>query len=387
MNKLDPRNTILIAAGGTGGHVFPSLSIINEIRVCNFIVITDQRGETYFNSFLNKKVINFKIFIHNVSSPSNKVMLNKIKSSYQFFISILKSIILIIKNKPHIVVGFGGYPSVAPVLAAKLLKIPSIIHEQNATLGRANKFLGNAANVLALSFIKTKKIYRVKKSIFTGNPVRQEFNNIGKLKYPCPTKEHKINILIVGGSLGASFFSKHLTKIICSLPIELRKNLKIVQQVKKEEIKEVEKNYRTYKIDCEIRSFYQNIYQKFKSAHLVIARSGGSSVAEILASNRPVIFVPFPESLDDHQLENAKYIQQNKGGWIVNQKENIDDDFKNLIERILNNPKNLLEASNQIKKLSNKLDHIRENQTASKSLSNLILNVINLNQKESSKSC
>ena len=91
MNKLDPKNTILIAAGGTGGHIFPSLSIINEIRVDNFIVITDQRGETYFNSFLNKKVINFKVFIHNVSSPSNKVMLNKIKSSYQFFISILKS--------------------------------------------------------------------------------------------------------------------------------------------------------------------------------------------------------------------------------------------------------------------------------------------------------
>ena len=183
MNKIDPENTILIAAGGTGGHIFPSLSIINEIKVGNFIVITDQRGETYFNSFLNEKAINFKIFIHNVSSPSNKILLSKIKSLYQFFISILKSIILIIKSKPQIVVGFGGYPSVAPILAAKLLKIPSIIHEQNATLGRANKFLGNAANLLALSFIETKNIYRIKKSIFTGNPVRQEFNNIGKLMF------------------------------------------------------------------------------------------------------------------------------------------------------------------------------------------------------------
>ena len=97
MNKIDPQNTILIAAGGTGGHIFPSLSIINEIKVANFIVITDQRGETYFNRALNKKVINFKIFIHNVSSPSNKLLLSKIKSLYQFFISILKSIILIIK--------------------------------------------------------------------------------------------------------------------------------------------------------------------------------------------------------------------------------------------------------------------------------------------------
>ena len=387
MNKIDPQNTILIAAGGTGGHIFPSLSIINEIKVGNFIVITDQRGETYFNRFLNKKVINFKIFIHNVSSPSNRVILNKILSLYQFFISILRTIILIIKNKPQIVVGFGGYPSVAPILAAKLLKIPSIIHEQNATLGRANKFLGNVANFVALSFIETKNIYKVKKSIFTGNPVRQEFINIGKLKYPSLTKEHKINILIVGGSLGASFFSKHLTPIICSLPIELRKNLKIIQQVKKEEIKGVKNNYKTYEIDCEIRSFYQDIYKKFKSIHLVITRSGGSSVAEILASNRPVIFIPFPESLDDHQLENAKFIQQNKGGWVVTQKENIDYDFKNLIERILNNPKKLYEASNQIKKLSNKLDLIRENQTASKSLSNLVLNVINLNKKESSKLC
>jgi len=153
---MKQNSKILIAAGGTGGHIFPALSIINEIKMNDFIVITDQRGENYFNKFFSNKNINHKIFVHKVSSPSNKLFILKLRSIYQLLISLLKTIFLILLNKPQVIVGFGGYPSAAPVIAAKLLKIPSIIHEQNAIIGRANKLLGKISNLLALSFIETK---------------------------------------------------------------------------------------------------------------------------------------------------------------------------------------------------------------------------------------
>ncbi len=387
MNKIISTNRILIAAGGTGGHIFPALSIINQINLCKFIVITDQRGEGYFNDFLNKEKINLKIFVHKVSSPTDKTLIKKIKSFCQFSISLLKSISLIISNKPEIIVGFGGYPSVAPILAAKLFKIPSIIHEQNAIVGRANKFLQNVSSFIALSFIETKNINKNQNSIFTGNPTRKEFNYIKKLQYSPPKGIKKFQILIVGGSLGANFFSEQITTILCSLPKEIKRKLKIVQQVRKEDAKKVRDIYRAHQIDCEIDSFFQDIFIKYGKSHLIITRSGGSSVAEVLASIRPVIFVPLPTSLDNHQLENAKFIKNKGGGWILNQNNNIAKNLKDLIETLINKPSELVVASNRIKKLSIDLDGLRENKSATEFFSNVLLDIISSNRKETSKSC
>ena len=166
---MKQNNQIIIAAGGTGGHIFPALSIINQIKVKNFIIITDERGENYFNSFFSNKKINYKIFVHKVSSPSSKILNIKLKSLYQLLISLLKTIFLIMSNKPQVVVGFGGYPSVAPIIAAKLFKIPSVVHEQNAIIGRANKFLSNISDLLALSFFETQNIGNNQNSIFTDD--------------------------------------------------------------------------------------------------------------------------------------------------------------------------------------------------------------------------
>ena len=304
---------ILIAAGGTGGHIFPALSIINEIQVNDFIIITDQRGESYFNKFFSNKKINYKIFVHKISSPSSKILTIKLRSLYQLLISLLKTIFLIVSNKPQVIVGFGGYPSVAPIIAAKLLKIPSIIHEQNAIIGRANKFISNISNLLDLSFIETKNTEKNKNLIFTGNPTREEFSNLRKLSYTIPHQTQKFQILILGGSLGATFFSEQVTDIICSLPKELREKIYIIQQVRKEDKANVKNTYHNHQIDCEIESFFDNIFEKFKKAHLIITRSGGSSVAEILTSHKPVIFIPLSTSLDNHQFENTKLIT-NKGG-------------------------------------------------------------------------
>jgi UDP-N-acetylglucosamine--N-acetylmuramyl-(pentapeptide) pyrophosphoryl-undecaprenol N-acetylglucosamine transferase len=379
---MNQNNKILIAAGGTGGHIFPALSIINQIKVNDFIVITDKRGENYFNNFFNNKKINYKIFVHKVSSPSSKILTIKLKSLYQLLISLLKTFFLILSNKPDVIIGFGGYPSVAPIIAAKIFKIPSIIHEQNAIIGRANKLLSKISNLLALSFLETKYIEGNQNLIFTGNPTREEFNYLRKLIYSIPKGTQKFKILIVGGSLGSNFFSEQVTSIICSLPKELRKRIHIIQQVNKENKDHIKDRYNSHLINCEIESFFDNIYLKFTKAHLVITRSGGSSVAEILISSRPVIFIPLPTSLDNHQSENTKLIINRGGGWALNQNTEVAQNLKKLLERLIKNPRKLIIASNNIKKISKDLQVKRENKSASEFFSDVIINLINSNKKK-----
>ena len=387
MNNQVHKNTIMIAAGGTGGHIYPSLSIINQIQNHLFIIITDERGEDYFNNFFINKEMNFEIFTHKLSSPSNKFIINKLKSFFQIFVSILKSTLLIIRYKPSAIIGFGGYPSFAPIVASKIFRVPSIIHEQNSVIGRANKLLSKISNILAMSFVYTNNIQKDKKSIYTGNPVRKEFYEIGKVKYLPPTKKNFFYILIYGGSLGSRFFSEYVTSVICSLPQVIKEKIKIIQQVRKEDLKLVRKKYKINKIDAETSVFFKDVAKKFKISHLIITRSGGSSVAEILASNRPVIFIPLPTSLDNHQYQNAKFLESNKGGWLVDQSNKNINELENLIKYLLLNPKNLVEASNQLKKLSKSLEKLRDNKTPTEFLSECVLKLINDNKKVLSTTC
>ena len=381
------KKVLMLVAGGTGGHIYPSLSLIKKMNDLNFIIITDQRGKAYYDSFFKKKNLNFKIFTHKVTSPSNKNIIFKIISLFQILISLIKSIFTIIFQKPTLVIGFGGYPSVAPVLAAKICNVPTIIHEQNAIIGRGNKLLSNISNILALSFVETKNIKNVKNIIFTGNPVREEFEQIGKNSYKNLITNKPFTILIDGGSLGASYFSKQLTSIICSLPEEIRKEIKIIQQVRPEDLENVKNNYRIYKIEAEISSFFQNISKKFQLAHLIITRSGGSTVAEILASCRPAIFVPLPNSFENHQIENAKIFEENHCGWVFDQIHNSKSDFEKLLKNIFKNKDQLITANQKIEELSHRLSKLRNSKTPSAFFSDLVLQLTDDPKKEISDLC
>ena len=258
-NKSKYKSTIIMATGGTGGHVAPALSIIKKLVDYNLIIITDIRGEAFFKKFFNnedksfnKNNFNHQLIVHNITSPNNKGLIKKIISLYQILFSTIKCLNLFISNKPQIIIGFGGYSSVTPLIAAKILRIPIITHEQNAVLGRANRFLSKFVNIVALSFKDTKFNNIYYKSLFTGNPVREEFTIIGKIKYVPPKKGEQFNILIMGGSLGASFFADKITAILCTLPIELKKRLIVIHQVKKEEIIKVKKLYNKNKINSEV---------------------------------------------------------------------------------------------------------------------------------------
>ena len=363
----------MFVAGGTGGHIYPSLSLITKMKDFNFLIFTDERGRGYYENYFIKTKLNYKIFCNKVTSPSNKKIINKIIALFQLFASLVKSLFILTVQKPDIAIGFGGYPTVAPMLAAKFFSIPSIIHEQNAIIGRGNKLLSKITNKLALSFVKTKKIENIKNIIFTGNPVRTEFEEIGNNYLYQQTSKKSFNILIYGGSLGASYFSKELTSVICSLPEEIKKSIKIIQQVRIEDLENVRNNYKTHKIDAEVSTFFQNIFKKFQLSHLIITRSGGSSVAEILASCRPAIFIPLPNSFENHQFENAKFFEINKCGWIFDQIKNSENDLQNLIKDIFKNQKKLISTSKKLRDLSNKLSNLRKGKTPSDTLSDLIL--------------
>ena len=387
LKNFKRKKILMFVAGGTGGHIYPSLSLITKMKNCNFLIFTDERGRRYYENFFVKKKLNYKIFSNKVTSPSNKKLINKIISLFLLFKSLVKSLSILMVQKPDIAIGFGGYPTVAPMLAAKFFSIPSIIHEQNAIIGRANKLLSKITNKLALSFVKTKKVENVKNIIFTGNPVRKEFEEIGNNYINQQISKKTFTILIYGGSLGASYFSKKLTSVICSLPTEIKKNIKIIQQVRIEDLENVRNNYKKHKIEAEVSTFFQNIYKKFQLSHLIITRSGGSSVAEILASCRPAIFIPLPNSFENHQFENAKFFEINKCGWIFDQIKNSENDLQNLIKDIFKNQKKLISTSKKLKNLSDKLSNLRKGKTPSDTISDLILEMTKSSNKEMKVSC
>jgi len=384
MNSIDTkyRDTIVISAGGTGGHIFPALSIIKQIKDYKLIIITDVRGELYFKKFFktNEKNFNYTMFTYKVTSPSNNNLLKKIISIYQFLLCTLKSIKLFISQKPNIIIGFGGYPPVAPVIAGKILKIPIIVHEQNIILGRANRFLSKFSNILALSF-KTTKLNNIKtNSIYSGNPCREEFHKIGELGYRTPALNGKFIILIIGGSLGANYLSSKITDVLCSLPIKLKKRLLIFHQVVEEEIIRVKEIYKINNINSEVNAFFDDISIKFKKAHLIISRSGGSSISEILASNRPAILIPLPTALDNHQEENAKFISNINGGWLLDQNKITTKEFKHIIEDLMFDPQKLKKANLEIKKVYDSNLKQLKNMHPTEFIVEIIKNLINANQ-------
>ena len=328
-------NTMIVAAGGTGGHIFPALSLIDKIIDLKLIIITDSRGEIFFKNFFKKNKIafknknsNYRLIVQDLTSPSNKNLIKKIISLFKFLICTIKLLKLFIYKRPNIIMGFGGYPSVVPVTIGKILGIPTIIHEQNAILGRANKFLANFSNILALSFKDTKFNEKRYNSIFTGNFVRKEFYTIGKTEYLAPDNKNIFCILIMGGSLGAS-------------------------------------------------SFFNDVFIKFKKTHLIIARSGGSSIAEIIATRIPSILIPLPTALDNHQKENAAFIANIKGGWVIDQSTFNSKAFIILIQNLMTNPKKLKAANLNIKKISINNLNLLQNNSSIDFVLNIIFKIIN----------
>ncbi len=330
---------IVLSTGGTGGHLFPAQSLaanlVDQGYDCH--LATDKAGAQF------KSIIPIHIVAAGPLSRSKDLY----KNVFKLFWGTFQSIKLLRKLKPIAVVGFGSYASTPVLAAAKILKIPSVIHEQNAVFGKANRLFAPAVTAIATGFEKTLGIHAKykSKSVVTGNPVRPEIKEMQAAPYPSLDQNTPLKILIFGGSKGASILSNILPKAIALLSEEEQKRLMITQQARSEDIDTLRESYKSLGIQANVYDFIDGIAEQIVSAHLVIARSGASTIAELTTIGRPAIFVPYPYATEDHQLHQAKMIEEAGGAWLIPEKSFTAKLLAHKLQSFLQLPNTLIEAA------------------------------------------
>lgn len=329
--------TIILSSGGTGGHVFPALSLATELhsRGYRVMIMTDQRGRVFQQATDISKVIALPVW-------RGKGYLSPFLLALGLGISFLSAFIQMIRWRPIAVVGFGGYPSVPAVLAAQILRIPTAVHEQNAVLGRANRWVARFVKSIATSFDKVRFTEDFHQKILkTGNPVRPQILATRTSVYPPFDPQEFFRLFIIGGSQGAKIFSDIIPQALSDLPLEIRQRLKVYQQCRPEFLAQTQQIYRQSGIDANVCTFFDDIDQQLCQAHLVIGRAGASTVAELTVVGRPAILVPFAAAMDNHQQDNAKSLADAEAAWIVLQRDFTAPKIQELLKKALENSPNL----------------------------------------------
>ena len=344
--------TILLAAGGTGGHLFPATALAQELTRRGFAVelATDERAEQYGTDFPGRAVYRVPSATFTSRAP-----LAVMKTLGRLGKGFLRARRLLEMVQPHVVVGFGGYPTIPPIMAARSLAIPTIIHEQNAVMGRANRMLSRFADAIALSFPSTKYLRRSaqKRSIVSGNPVRDEVIAYRDVPYAPPEPAGRLLLLVFGGSQGARFFSEVMPAALEKMPSAARWRLTIVQQVRPEDISSVRAAYKEANIAAHVAPFFRDLPERIANAHLVISRAGASTVAELMTIGRPALLVPLPHALDNDQLENATRLEEGGGGWCMPQSGITPETLSQDLARLLDAPDVLARAAAKSKAMAN----------------------------------
>lgn len=342
---------VLISAGGTGGHMSPASAMATALieKGVRVELVTDNRGQKYTKMFPEVKVHVVK------SGTAHAGILGKVKGALNLARGIMQGFSLVKNLKPDVVIGFGGYPSVPAVLAAQLLGIPTGLHEQNAILGKANVFLAPKSKFIALSLPlpdSTDVKQQIKdKTVVTGNPVRPEIIALKDASYPSLEDGQKVNIFVMGGSLGATVFSHVVPKALSLLSPEQKARIAIVQQCREADLQEAKALYDKSGIeDVTLAPFFDDVAGLLAQAHLFIGRSGASTVAEISIVGRPAIYVPYPHHKDQQQKKNAANVADKGGAWIMEQGGQFSPEaLHKSIEDIFNNPEALIAAAARAK--------------------------------------
>lgn len=342
MNELK-KLKVFLSAGGTGGHMTPARALSDDLRSRGYEValVTDTRGMKFVSLFGD-------INVHTIRSGTlGRGVMGKIKGLANLGFGFLQARKLIAEHKPDIVVGFGGYPSVPAVYMAQKLQIPTIIHESNAIIGKANAFLAPKAERIALSLPYMAGIDEMDKTraIITGNPVRPEIGALYTKPYPLFNSTTPLNVLIMGGSLGAEVLSKVVPHAFAKLSPEYKKRLHIMQQCRAENLDEVKAAYKEAGIDATTATFFENVPELLTNAHLVISRSGASTVAEVTVAGRPAIFVPATYHKDEQQKMNADSVGDHGGAWVMTENSFTPETLLTRIETFFQNPEVLFKAA------------------------------------------
>jgi UDP-N-acetylglucosamine--N-acetylmuramyl-(pentapeptide) pyrophosphoryl-undecaprenol N-acetylglucosamine transferase len=329
------KGTILLAAGGTGGHLFPAEALAHELTGRGWTVhlATDDRAERYAGNFPAAA-------IHPIASATFGSR-NPIKLAAAFWTiwrGVRQSSDLIRRIKPSAVVGFGGYPTLPPLYAATRRKVPTLIHEQNAVMGRANKALAVRVDAIAGGFLKPGASGVAAKIVETGNPVRPAVLEAAKTPYQASGPGEPFRLLVFGGSQGAQFFSDAIPAAVGKLSTEQRKRLKVTQQARAEDAEKVRKAYAELGVPAEISPFFTDMAGRIAAAHLVMSRSGASTVSEIAVIGRPALFVPYPHALDHDQAANAAALAAAGGAQVHPQSTLSPDRIADLFGGLMEDP-------------------------------------------------
>ncbi|WP_208440489.1 undecaprenyldiphospho-muramoylpentapeptide beta-N-acetylglucosaminyltransferase [Bartonella raoultii] len=313
---MNDKKVIVLVAGGTGGHLFPAEALAIELRQRGYDVhlATDGRAQCFVRCFDEEHT-------HIISSATfiRRHPFALVKTFWALLRGMGQSLALFYKLRPVLVGGFGGYPSFPPVVVAAFMWRLTFIHEQNAVMGRANRLLARFVHAIAGGLLSQNKRY-AHKILLTGNPVREAVLKAAEVPYRPSLDEEPFHFLVFGGSQGASAFSRIVPEAIALLDGEIRKRLRIVQQVRGE-AEELIRTYHEMGVQAEVASFFDDMAERMARSHFILSRAGASSVCEIAVIGRPALLVPYPHALDHDQAANAALLARVGGAQIISEKD------------------------------------------------------------------
>jgi UDP-N-acetylglucosamine--N-acetylmuramyl-(pentapeptide) pyrophosphoryl-undecaprenol N-acetylglucosamine transferase len=334
---------LLLAAGGTGGHLTPAFALAHELerRGHHVALITDERGEAIPGKpdFLPAHVLPAGRFSRNplLWPAAIGAMLEGRRMAKRLYESF----------EPSAVVGFGGYPALPALLAARSAGVPSVIHEQNAVLGRVNRLFAGKVDAIATSYPEVDRLAskHERKVVLVGNPVRPEVLALRDEPFPAFTSEGLLRVLVTGGSQGARVLSDVVPDGLAMLPPALRSRLQVTQQCRAEDLDAVRERYASHGIAAELGTFFEDMQARLGDAHLFIGRAGASTIAELTAVGRPAILVPLPIATDDHQAANVREIVKAGGARSIRQHNFTAKELAKQIQALAQRPETLANAA------------------------------------------
>ena len=325
---------LVLAAGGTGGHMFPAQAIAEEMVASGWQVklSTDSRGARYCENFPS----DVEVLIVNSATFSGRSIFGKLSVPLKIFYGVFQSLLWFKRNKPSCVVGFGGYPSIPAITAALIWRIPTILHEQNGVLGQVNKLFAKKVDFVAYGI--APESLSSANSLYTGNPVRNSVLKLQGSPY-IPPGDYPINVLVIGGSQGARIMSDIVPAALSLLSEKNKKNLRVAHQARPEDKDRVIKLYSEHNIDAEVSSFFDDVPRRISEAQLVISRSGASSVADIATIGRPSILVPLKSARRDEQSINAESMTSINSAISFVEDDFTEEKLSKCIAKFLASPK------------------------------------------------
>ncbi|MFG1431816.1 undecaprenyldiphospho-muramoylpentapeptide beta-N-acetylglucosaminyltransferase [Xanthobacter sp. V2C-8] len=311
---------VLLAAGGTGGHLFPAeaLAAVLTARGLQVDLATDERAARYAGHFPARE-----LHVLPADTVRGRSPVALARTGLALASGLMRGLALVRRLKPAVVVGFGGYPTVPPLLAASLLGVPTVIHEANGVMGRANRLLARRASAIATGFPGLAKDdpALAAKAVWTGNPLRPAALAAAAVPYDPPLPGGALRVLVFGGSQGARVMSEVVPQALAALPAQVRGRIVLTQQAREEDLPQVAAAYDALGLNAEVAPFFDDLPARMARAHLVISRSGAGTVAELAAIGRPAILVPLPHALDQDQAANARALADTGGALALRQVE------------------------------------------------------------------